>query len=91
MKAHDQQGEKRVTKKISLGKALDRLEEIVNKLEREELELEDSLRLFDEGMELIRAAEHDLIESEGRLKQVLVDRSGKERLADVDLTEESEE
>jgi exodeoxyribonuclease VII small subunit len=74
-----------VKKKLSLGKAIDRLEEIVQRLEREELELEDSLRLFDEGMELIRAAEHDLVESEGRLKQVLVDRSGKEREADVDL------
>ncbi len=78
-------------KKLSLGKAIDRLEEIVQRLEREELELEDSLRLFDEGMELIRAAEHDLVESEGRLKQVLVDRSGKERDADVDLAEESGE
>jgi exodeoxyribonuclease VII small subunit len=79
-----------VTRKLSLGKALDRLEQIVQKLEREELELEDSLNLFDEGMELIRAAERDLTESEGRLKQVLVDRSGKERLADVEL-EESED
>ena len=78
-------------KKLSLGKAIDRLEEIVQRLEREELELEDSLRLFDEGMELIRAAEHDLVESEGRLKQVLVDRSGKERDADVELAEESGE
>jgi len=76
-----------VTRKLSLGKAIDRLEKIVQKLEREELELEDSLNLFDEGMELIRAAERDLIESEGRLKQVLVDRSGKERLADVELEE----
>ncbi len=79
-----------MTRKLSLGKALDRLEQIVQKLEREELELEDSLNLFDEGMELIRAAERDLTESEGRLKQVLVDRSGKERLADVEL-EESED
>ncbi len=77
-----------MTKKLSLGKAIGRLEEIVQRLEREELELEDALQLFDEGMELIRGAERDLIESEGRLKQVLVDRRGKERLVDVDLEED---
>jgi exodeoxyribonuclease VII small subunit len=74
-----------MSEKIRLGKALSRLEKIVESLEREELELEDALRLFDEGMELIRAAERELIESEGRIKQVLVDRRGRQRLADVDV------
>jgi exodeoxyribonuclease VII small subunit len=74
-----------MAEKFRLGEALNRLEEIVESLEREELELEDALRLFDEGMELIRAAERELIESEGRIKQVLVDRRGRQRLADVDL------
>jgi exodeoxyribonuclease VII small subunit len=72
-------------KKLSLGEALDRLEQIVGSLEREELELEQALGLFDEGMELIRSAERELIESEGRLKQVLVDRRGRQRHVDVDL------
>ncbi len=74
--------------KLSLGKAINRLEEIVQRLEQEELELEDALRLFDEGMELIRAAERELGESEGRLKQVLVDRRGRQRLVDLELEEE---
>lgn len=74
-----------MAEKFRLGEALNRLEEIVESLEREELELEDALRLFDEGMELIRAAERELIESEGRIKQVLVDRRGRQRLADVEL------
>jgi exodeoxyribonuclease VII small subunit len=80
-----------MSEKIRLGKALSRLEEIVESLEREELELEDALRLFDEGMELIRAAERELIESEGRIKQVLVDRRGRQRLADVELDADSGE
>ena len=67
-----------MAKKLKLGKAIDRLEEIVLKLEREDLELEDALRLFDEGMELIRGAEHELSESHGRLKQVLMDRQGQQ-------------
>jgi exodeoxyribonuclease VII small subunit len=76
-----------VAKKLKLGKAIDRLEEIVLKLEREELELEDALRLFDEGMELIRGAEHELSESQGRLKQVLMDRQGRQRHVDLDVSD----
>ncbi len=74
-----------MTKKLSLNQAINRLEEIVQRLEQEELELEEALRLFDEGMELIRAAERELGESEGRLKQVLVDRRGRERLVDFEF------
>jgi exodeoxyribonuclease VII small subunit len=80
-----------MAEKFRLGEALNRLEEIVESLEREELELEDALRLFDEGMELIRGAERELVESEGRIKQVLVDRRGRQRLADVDLDAETGE
>ncbi len=74
-----------MAKKLSLKQAINRLEEIVRNLEGEELELEEALRLFDEGMELIRAAEREIGESEGRLKQVLVDRRGRERLVDFEL------
>jgi exodeoxyribonuclease VII small subunit len=74
-----------VDKKLSLGKAIGRLEEIVENLEREELELEDALRLFDEGMELIRNAERELIESEGRVKQVLLDRRGRQRQVNIEF------
>lgn len=74
-----------MNKKLSLNQAIDRLEEIVQRLEQEELELEEALRLFDEGMELIWAAERELGESEGRLKQVLLDRRGRERLVDFEL------
>ncbi|KPK81453.1 MAG: hypothetical protein AMS25_06640 [Gemmatimonas sp. SM23_52] len=77
-----------MSKRLSLGNTLDRLEQIVQSLEREELELEEALRLFDEGMELIRAAERQISESEGRLKQVLVDRRGRQRHVDVEPPEQ---
>lgn len=77
-----------MSKKLSLGKAIERLEEIVQSLEREELELEEALRLFDEGMELIRVAERQISESEGRLKQVLVDRGGRQRHVDFEPPEQ---
>lgn len=74
-------------KKLALGKAIDRLEQIVLKLEGEELELEEAIRLFDEGMELIRGAEKELSESQGRLKQVLVDRGGRQRQVELEIGE----
>jgi exodeoxyribonuclease VII small subunit len=68
-----------------LERGLRRLEAIVERLERDELGLDEALRLFDEGMALLRAADRRLSESEGRLKQVLMDRQGRSRLVDLDL------
>ena len=82
-----QRNEITLSKKLSLGKAIDRLEDIVKRLEHEDLELEEALALFDEGMELIRQADVNLSESEGRLKQVLIDRGGRQRHADLNLDE----
>lgn len=79
-----------MAKKLSLGKAIDRLEEIVQSLEQEELELEEALGLFDEGMELVRSAERELTESEGRLKQVLVDRKGRQRAVEFEVPKAEE-
>jgi exodeoxyribonuclease VII small subunit len=79
-----------VAEKLSLSQAIEQLEVIVQRLEREELELEEALKLFDEGMELIRAAEHELTESQGRLKQVLTDRRGRQRLVDFEVTDSDE-
>ncbi|MDP2576969.1 MAG: exodeoxyribonuclease VII small subunit [Gemmatimonadota bacterium] len=73
--------------KLNLEAALQRMEEIVEHLERDDLELDEALKLFDEGMALIKDAERKLSESEGRLKQILIDREGRERQADLDLSE----
>lgn len=79
-----------MAEKLSLGKAIERLEAIVERLEREDLELEDALGLFDEGMELVRSAERELSESQGRLRQVLTDRQGRQRYVDLELPENGE-
>ncbi len=71
--------------KLNLEAALRRLEEIAESLERDDLELNEALKLFDEGMALIKDAERKLAESEGRLQQILIDRQGRERRADLDL------
>ena len=70
---------------LNLEPTLQRLEEIVEKLEGDEVELEDALKLFDEGMSLIKETERKLAESEGRVQQILIDREGRERREDLDL------
>ena len=66
---------------------LKRLEEIVEKLEGDRVELEDALKLFDEGITLIKETERKLADSEGRVQQILIDREGRERREDLDLGE----
>ncbi|HOB35009.1 MAG: exodeoxyribonuclease VII small subunit [Firmicutes bacterium] len=50
--------------------ALNRLEEIVASLEQGETELEEALKLFEEGIGLIRACDKQLKEAEQKLEQL---------------------
>jgi exodeoxyribonuclease VII small subunit len=52
-------------------KNLKRLEEIVSKLEDGELQLEQSLKLFEEGIGISRACNQKLTEAENRVKLLL--------------------
>jgi len=63
---------------------LERLEQIVRRLEAEELDLDEALRLFEEGVERLRAARERLSAAEVRVKQVLADQAGKLRIEDLD-------
>lgn len=63
---------------------LERLEQIVRRLEGEELDLDDALRLFEEGVERLRAARERLGVAELRVRQVLGAQAGKLQLGDVD-------
>lgn len=53
---------------------LQRLEGIVIELEGDGLPLDDALRLFEEGIELLRMASDELTRAEGRV-QLLVERA----------------
>ncbi len=73
------------------------LESVVQRLEQGELALDDSVRLFEEGMRLTAACRQELDAAEGRL-QVLTARPGGAMVAtdielDVDVqdSEEKEE
>ena len=62
--------------------AMDRLEEIVARLDGEELELDDSLALFEEGVRLLRFAETVIDDADGRVRQLLDDTGGGFRMDD---------
>lgn len=56
--------------------SLKRLEEIVERLEDDELSLEESLKLFEEGVELARACGQRLDQAEKRVTLLVKDRQG---------------
>jgi exodeoxyribonuclease VII small subunit len=56
--------------------ALAELEQIVQRLERGELPLEDSLRLYEDGIRLSRLCHAKLEEAEGRIEVLLKDSRG---------------
>jgi exodeoxyribonuclease VII small subunit len=66
----------------SFESAIKRLTEIVQMLERGDLPLEESLRLFEEGVKLSRVSQERLDGAEKRVEQLLaVDEQGRPRSA----------
>lgn len=59
-------------------KKLSRLEEIVQKMERGDLALDESLKLFEEGVKLSRECQGQLTKAEAHVKKLVgFDSSGK--------------
>jgi exodeoxyribonuclease VII small subunit len=56
--------------------ALDKLEKIVSKLEGGEISLEESLKLFEEGIKLSRFCSQKLEEAEKKVETLLRDKEG---------------
>ncbi len=52
-------------------KKLNRLEEIVQKMEKGELALDDSLKLFEEGVKLSRDCHSQLTKAEAQVKKLV--------------------
>ncbi len=63
--------------KESFEKALKRLEEIVNKLESGALPLDESLKIFEEGVKLSRFCTKKLDEAERKVEVLLKNKEGK--------------
>jgi exodeoxyribonuclease VII small subunit len=63
---------------------LARLEEIVRKLEADDVELDTALTLFEEGVARLRAARERLAAAELKVQAVLEEAGGDIRLTDLD-------
>lgn len=69
-------------------KKLNRLEEIVTKMESGDLTLEDSLKFFEEGVKLSRECNTQLTQAEQKVKTLLsVDASGEAETRDFQVKE----
>ena len=60
----------------SFEESLKQLEAIVAKLERGDLPLEESVRLFEEGIQLSNACKTDLETAEGKVQMLLKQKDG---------------
>ncbi|MFN7965200.1 MAG: exodeoxyribonuclease VII small subunit [Acidobacteriota bacterium] len=72
----------------SFEQALERLEAIVESLERGDMALGDSLKLFEEGVALARRLETELSDAEMKVEALLRDADGKETVARLVLPED---
>jgi exodeoxyribonuclease VII small subunit len=69
---------------MSIAKDLNRLEEIVRRLEAEDVELDAALALFEEGVARLRSARERLAAAEVKVQTVLEAANGDLRLTDFD-------
>ncbi|MFP4588510.1 MAG: exodeoxyribonuclease VII small subunit [Candidatus Acetothermia bacterium] len=72
-------------RELDIAEGLDRLEEIVEGMEEEGLDLDQSLNLFSEGVQLADSIKDKLEESEDRLKKVIEDSEGSFSWEDLDI------
>jgi exodeoxyribonuclease VII small subunit len=69
---------------VSYERDIARIETIVEELERSELPLDDALRLFEEGIERLRAASAALVQAESRVRKLIEESDGGFTLADFE-------
>ena len=65
-----------MTEEINYSNAIERLEEIVQSLERGGIPLDETLKLYEEGAELLEFCQQELASAEGKLNEM--------RLSDVE-------
>ena len=68
----------------TIAEDLTRLEEIVRRLEADDVELDAALALFEEGVARLRAARERLAAADVKVQRVLEDTDGELRVRDLD-------
>jgi len=74
-----------VTERRSFREAVERLEAVVRELERNDLDLDRALALFEEGVRELRDARALLEDAELRVRKVVEEADGTLGLADTDV------
>lgn len=64
---------------------LTQLETVVERLERGDLTLDESVRLFEDGMKLSSACKIELEQAEGRVQVLVEGKAGKMKPTDLEL------
>lgn len=59
-------------KKLTFQEAMKRLDEIVNQLNSSQLELEEAMKLFEEGLKLSKQCEEQLKSFENKMNELIV-------------------
>ncbi|HEX9583689.1 MAG TPA: exodeoxyribonuclease VII small subunit [Gammaproteobacteria bacterium] len=70
---------RKASKRVDFERTLDELEKLVERMEAGELGLEESLKLYERGIELSKACQKALDAAEQRIR-VLSEKDGKSRL-----------
>ena len=73
--------------KISFENNMQRLEQIVRALERGDVPLDESLKLFQEGTELVRSCQNMLDNAKQQVEKVLSDANGMPVMEELDDAE----
>ena len=71
---------------ISFEQSINELESIVNDLEQGDLSLEDSMTLFERGLNLSQASQEKLSQAEQKI-QILLNKDGESELQDFDASQ----
>jgi exodeoxyribonuclease VII small subunit len=71
-------------------KHLTQLETVVERLEKGDLTLDESVRLFEEGMKHSQACKEELEQAEGRIQVLVETKGGKMQVAEMEIEEDNE-
>ena len=66
-----------MSEEMNYGKAIERLEEIIQALERGGIPLDETLKLYEEGAKLLDFCQQELASAEGKLNEM--------RLSDIEM------
>lgn len=65
-----------MTNQLSFKQAMKRIDEILDLLEKNEIELEEAILLFEEGLKLVNNCDHQLNQFKGKMDELIQNYEG---------------